>query len=249
MLQRQRRLPLLVDLMDALQTLPEAPGEHREQRALLRGEGPPITELEVHDQHTLRVLQRDARGTGHAGVGHQQLAVTQRRDRCPGARGQLAPVSRTRSDADQLRDRTVLMGREDGGLHGVRVPHLAERLDGPEHGVVEGVGLHEALVERSQCGLPLHHVPLGGDVAHGSDSDSAARVRIGGVLEGRAHPQAMAVAVGDRDCRHGAVRALQQLLECHGGLPVFIGVAVAGQPPRVGRLVRQTDRCRSRGCR
>ena len=47
-LQRQRRLPLLVQLVHSLQALAEAAGEHREQRVVFRGERSLFGQLDVH---------------------------------------------------------------------------------------------------------------------------------------------------------------------------------------------------------
>ena len=60
-LQRQRGFALLVELVDALQALTEATGQHREQGVVLGGERPLLGQLDPDDQHSAGMLQRDAR--------------------------------------------------------------------------------------------------------------------------------------------------------------------------------------------
>ncbi len=75
-LQRQRRFPLLVELMHPLQSLAEAAGQHREQRVVFGGERSSLCQLDVHHEHAPWMLQRDARRTGLRGVGGEQVAVS-----------------------------------------------------------------------------------------------------------------------------------------------------------------------------
>lgn len=51
MLQRQSGFPLLVELVHALQSLPQPSGEHGEQRLILRRERPLLDQLDPQDQN------------------------------------------------------------------------------------------------------------------------------------------------------------------------------------------------------
>ena len=75
-LQRQRGLPLLVELVHPLQTLAEATGQHREQRVVFGGERSPLGQLD----RTRRARRADAAARcppmpGSVGVGGEQIAV------------------------------------------------------------------------------------------------------------------------------------------------------------------------------
>ena len=72
-LQRQRRFPLLVELMDPLQALAEAARQHREQHVVLGGERSSFGQLDVQHEDAARVLKRDARDARLRGVGGQQI--------------------------------------------------------------------------------------------------------------------------------------------------------------------------------
>ena len=78
-------------------------------------------------------------------------------------------------------------------------PQLAHLLGGADHGVVDGVGLGQLLVEHGQRGLALHGVVLGGDVAERSHQHAAPALRVVDVGDAGADPHPVTVAVGHRN--------------------------------------------------
>jgi hypothetical protein len=91
-------------------------------------------------------------------------------------------------------------------------PQLTKFLGGRAHGVVEGVGLGELLVERGERALALDCVVLSGDVAKGADRDPVSGFWVGCVVEADGDPQPVPVAVVHRD-REVAVLFGQQFGE------------------------------------
>ena len=242
MLQRERSLALLVDLMDALQPLPEAAREDCQERVVFGGEEPLLEQFDVDDEDAARMPHRDPRASRRGRVGIEQIAIAKGGDRIVHLGGQALPPGRF-ADADQIRYGPFRIGVVAGGPRDgddtPGIPDGRELLCGGEHGVVESVRLGQVLVERRQCRLALHEVALGGDIAHRADDDITAGLRIFGAGERRGDPEAVAVFVRDGHGRDGAVRLVHQSGERVGYLPVRFGVAVGGRPPRVGRWIGQ----------
>ena len=146
-LQRQRRFPLLVELMDPLQTLSQPPAEHREQRLVFSGERPPLDKLNVHHQHTPRVLQCDGRGARPCGVRDQQRAFPHRPDHLPGVRRQVGPAGRLTHPDDLGCNEIGNLAHPGGGKYAARLPQPAKFSGRRSDSVVERVGLRELFVE------------------------------------------------------------------------------------------------------
>jgi hypothetical protein len=70
-LQCQRRLALLVELVNPLQALAEPPRQNREQHVILGSERPSFGELDVQHEHAAGVLKRDGSHPGLRGVGRE----------------------------------------------------------------------------------------------------------------------------------------------------------------------------------
>ena len=238
-LQRHGGLALLVQLVDAVQPLTEAPGQHREQRVILWGEGPSLSQLDPDDQHSARMSQRDTRRARLLGRRGQQVGVTQRLDPLPLRWRQVGPLGGL-TGAHQLR-RTGFRGGGPGKCHGQNAPGLpqpAQLLGGFAQCVVDRIGLSQLLIKGGQRGLPLDEVVLGRGVSQGADHDPASRVGISGMVDVDRDPQPVPIAVVDGNSE-GALWVSQQSCERRFDLPVSLGVGVGIRPPRMGRLVGQ----------
>ena len=146
-LQRQRRLPLLVELVHPLQALAEAAGQHRQQGVVLRRERPLLGQFDA------------ARRARHAGAAGRCRPRRVRRCRRPAARRRAArrsPAGCARADPPTARARRqhttcggvgvrgVRPAGKSDGEHAAGLPHPAQLLGRRPHRLVEGVRLASA---------------------------------------------------------------------------------------------------------
>ena len=151
-LQRHGGFPLLVQLVDAVQALTEASGHQREQRVILRGEGPSLGQLDPDDQHSPGMLQRDAHCAdflGFPGQGGEQVAVAQRLDQLALALRQLRPIGGLAGAHQVRRSGFGRVAEERDGQNAPGLPHPPQFLGGAAQRFVERIRLSQLLIQRS----------------------------------------------------------------------------------------------------
>ena len=100
-MQRQSRFPLLVDLMDALQSLAETARLHGEQRLIFEGELALFGEIDPDNEHTIWMLKRNACRPGLRDIRPEQVAASERTQPPLGIGRQVGPLCGL-ADRDQI---------------------------------------------------------------------------------------------------------------------------------------------------
>ena len=230
-LQRDRHLTLLVGGVRPVQRLPECAAQEQQQHLVLGAETPRRVEFEPDHQRTLRRVDSGA-GAGRPDTGGrvdgdpQGWLRPQRGDGVADRPGELRPVGDRRAGQRRYAVRLPV-----GGEHPVRLPQLAQLLHPGAQRLGGAGGPGQPLVEGAEGGLPLHRVPLGGDVADGADHHPPAVV-VGDRVEGDRRPEPVAVAVPQRH-HERAVGHRHDLRESVGHQPVRRRVGGGVGPPRI----------------